>query len=171
MGDNVATLTGKQTSTTLNSIEVEAVNEYFVTHGKPLLTSTTVMSYSKVVINKQTIQSRSMTRAVRTNSFTVAYHSDGGEVAYGLVEKLISFAGTNLAIIKQLKVSKNPSLSDTLSTQVAISKLMEDFVFVEELNSYVVVEINRLLMKCFNTSIGDYCTQLTHSVNSIELIL
>ena len=110
-----------------------------------------------------------MTRAKRKNSFTVAYSTIDGEVCYGLLEKLICINGNNLAVIKVLNKTLS-RLNSELHHDVILN-LLEDFISVEETQRYVVVEISQVLKKCFNTSVSSHCTQLTHSVNSIEVIL
>ena len=100
------TLTGKETSTTLNDQELRKVND-LVSCGISKLTTSTVMSHSKV-INHQIIQSHTMSRATRTNSYTVAY-TYNSRVCYG---KLISILGCKLALIKQLKVTEQPFFLD-----------------------------------------------------------
>ena len=95
---------------------------------------------------------------------------NNSKVSYGLVEKLISIPGHKLALIKQLQVLEQPLLLGTCNSSVS-SKLLDDFIFVKELDDYVAVEVHQILTKCFNTSTGDKCTQLTSNVNDIELVL
>ena len=163
--------TGRQTSTTLTQSELQAVNDFLISRGKSVLASAIVMSHSKAIINHQTITSCAMSKATRTNSYTIAYQLED-RVAYGLVQKLISLAGCHLALVKKLKVLQaEQSLPDAELNSTIVSKLLEDFVSVKELNTYVAVDIHQILTKCFNTSAGGQCTQLTHSVNSIEVVL
>ena len=50
---NSAIMSGRDTSTTLSTFEL---NHFLISHGKSALTSTAVLSYSKVIINHQTVQ-------------------------------------------------------------------------------------------------------------------
>ena len=123
-----ATLTGKKTSTALNN---KSVNDFLTSHGKPCLTTVNVLAYSKVIIDHEVIQSRSMSRATRNNSYTVAYMYKGS-LCYGLVEKLICTQGCNLALIKQLMLTDKPLLQCDDSSVSA--KLLDGFIFVKELD-------------------------------------
>ena len=86
-------------------------------------------------------------------------------VCYGRVEKLISISGCKLAFLKQLKVTEQPLSSDVHISSTVYSKLLEDFIFVEELDKLVAVEVHQIPLKCFNTTTGDRSTQVTCNVN------
>ena len=165
-------MTGRETIA-LTDVELRKVNNCLISFDKLPLTSKAVVSYSKVIVNGQMIQSRSMSRAKRSNSYTIAY-SEGAEVSYGLLDKLIHVrnAESNLALIHKLEVVKRSSLPSSHDlTSTIITRLLEDFVNVKETGVLTVIEVDHILMQCFNTSITTSCMQLTHCVNSIESIL
>ena len=161
-----AYLTGREISTPLNSHELHTVNEFLCSRGKPNLTTNNVVSYSKAIINHKVILSHTRSRAARSNRYTVVFMDKGG-VSYGLVEKLISTHGYQ---IKQLMVIDNPLLVHCKDNSVS-SKLLEDFVFVKELDKCIAVVVENIAMKCFNTSTGTRSTQVTRIVNNVELVL
>lgn len=167
-------MTGKETTIALVDTELRAVNDYLITNNKLPLTSKFVVSYSKVVVNGQTIQSQSMSRAKRSNSYTLAYCHGGSEVSYGLLKRLIHVRSgeRNLALIQTLDVIRRTLFpSHHNLTSAIVSRLFEDFVNVKETGILRVIDVDNVIMQCFNTSITCNCTQLTHFVNSIERIL
>ena len=86
------------------------VNKHLVSVEKVPLTSNSVMSYSKLVVDRETIQNQAMSRAKRSNSHTVAY-SNGSQVAYGQLDKLIQVKSAEthlrLALINRLEVDQH----------------------------------------------------------------
>ena len=169
-------MTGKEAAIALTEAELSEVNKHLVSVEKVPLTSNSVMSYSKLVVDRQTIQSQAMSRAKRSNSHTVSY-SKGSQVAYGLLDKLIQVKSAEtylrLALINRLEVLNRPTLPSSHDlTETIIKRLLEDFVYVKETNVLTVVAVDNILMQCFNTSVtGNCCMQLTHCINSVENIL
>ena len=111
--------------TALTDVEIRAINKHLISHNKQPLAFKTVLSYSKVIVNGRNVQSQAMTRAKRSNSYTVMY-SDGTKVSYGLVDKILKCEQSNVAVINKLEISKTPSLPCLLPSIVA-SRLLEDF--------------------------------------------
>jgi hypothetical protein len=164
-------LTGRETTIALTDEEMRAVNEYLLSLDKLPLTSKAVITYSKIIVYGQVIQSRSMTRAKQSNSYTVSYCEDS-KVSYGLLDKLICSGESNLAVINKLEViPRSSSMPAGTLPSTVIVRLLEDFVDIRETGVLAVINIEQILMQCFNVSVTRTCTQLTHCVNSIESIL
>ena len=164
-------LTGRESTIALTDEEMRAVNEHLHSLDKLPLTSKAVITYSKIIVYGKVIQTRLMTRAKRSNSYTVTYCEDS-KVSYGLLDKLICCGENNLAVINKLEVIPRSSgmLASTLPSTVVV-RLLEDFIDVRETGVLAVIDIEQILTQCFNVSVTRTCTQLTHCVNSIESIL
>ena len=170
MDEESHTLTGREVTITLTDEELRAVNKHLVSLDKLPLTSNAVVSYSKVMVYGKIVQSRLMTRAKRSNSYTVTY-CEGPEVSYGLLDKLICCGENNLVVINKLEAVKRASMPASSLPSKIVIRLLEDFVDIKETDVRSIIEVDQILMQCFNTSVTGTCTQLTHCVNSIETIL
>ena len=114
-----------------------------------------------------------MTRAKWSNSYTVAYC----EGSRGLLDKLVRSGDNKIAKIKLKVVKRSCVPTSTLPSSVIVRlledfvRLLEDFVDIKETGVLAIIDVDQILMQCFNTSFNRTCTQLTYCVNSIESIL